>query len=444
MEFVKNRSSLFQRQIPETFKRMLIQVVPQNLNALVSAENGEFLRSNGVITQQNLDNVLNQTRLSNEIPMEKISHFLTQLRRMSPTTTQWSQTIPGAIIQSLKDSSRGGVLKLWPESKKYWLHFLRVYLQQTDIRNMNRVDFRMKGNQGNDLGTIASRNFEIISELKNAMDYMPNDELNRFIKEFNNLNNGASGFFNSELMDTQLYNRGFAFRQATSGLAKTERDRINAINQKKLHAASRKSADLSMGPQGFASHGNLIPKSFNNFLVQSGHSSGLDECAFVVFADNQCYSNGIGNCGYSSLLSMGIRRNKGLDWGLGTLLQEFDPNLWADICNGVTHSPTFHESEKPKMILEEGESQHYIDYSRYQERIIKFKGFKVWWWNPSLDSREYSRKFYENMYYEVQLTWNFQTNYVHYQVVNSQIYFTNHQVFFKEDPHLPKLSAVGL
>lgn len=445
MELVKNRSSLFQRQLPETFKQLLKEIVPANLNALVTADNGPFLRDNGVINDQQFRTVLNRQNSDDDIPLDKIRTLFDLIAKSRPYSHAVAQTIAGALQQSIKDGFRTGLFVNHKDSQKYLSKFIQIYFSTSDTRFANQMDFRPgKYNSKTNLmgfqvvssnpGTINS-NEGIISELKSKLQsHYVQDDKNRLLSFIAAIENKD----NTKPFNSSDYGGTWAYQQPVVGTTQ-QRSKIRMDNNRRAYAASRKSADFSNGPEFYGNQGNLVPSSFDSFLIQSGNSLGNDECAFVVFTQNQCITNLLSKSwsGQGDYFGSNTKFNK--DWGVLTLLSEIAPDLYQAMTGELGVGATNANGADWTLRTDPDVSTCSVigfDLIRTSDRIVRYKCSTRWFWKES-------KVFYETIEAEVRITWNFSTNYVHYEILNTTHQLTEHPIFQQTDnPNLPRFTPL--
>jgi len=447
MEFVKNRSAFFQRQIPETFKQLLISVMPSNINALVTAENGAFLISNGVINDQQLGAVVNRQIEEDLPPLDKIRTLFDLISRKNPSSPFLAQTYAGAVVQSGKDGFRVGLYVKHPESVKHYKNFLYAYILGSQSISAKQEDSRFrlaKGDTGKvkanfssttNPGFVTSQKNILISDAISGItsSNLPDSdkkELNGWLNSaLNKLNAGPINLSGKDYKGT------WAFQQTVSGtMTQIEKDKIFIDNNRRAYAASRKSADLSNGPQFTpeSSQGNLIPSSFNSFLAQSGAAYGMDEAALVVFSQNQRISIELRRSwsGFTSYFE-----DQRIHWDILSLLSDIAPDMYEKLKNKERLDVN---STKPdnkwSLLAEEGSIQY--DFTNYKSRIVKYKYDIIWTWKNK-------HRFYETIEADVKITWNIRANYVHYEFLNRIHRVTLERLVFPHnDPHMPKYSPM--
>jgi hypothetical protein len=444
MEFVKNRSAFFQRQIPETFKQLLLSIMPSNINALVTAENGSFLISNGVINDQQLATVVNRQNVDDHPPLEKIRTLFDLIDRTVPKKTFIAMSIPGAIIQSFKDGFRKGIYNNHPEAVTHLKNLLNIYISGSENQSARLRDRRFN-KLGAALVTLPDK-----SQLKYSKAYFADANLSS-IKQLaiaeiiGAISTNYTGADKSQLIDWLKsveknsfaqplnpfgpdYNRTWAYQKEVVG-NKTQQGVAIYKNNRSAYAASRKSADLSNGLQFDGNQGNIVPESIN-IVAQSGFSMGMDESALVVFAANQSVTNTLALSWSKGPL---FYVTKIVNWDIQMLLSEILPELYGKP-GGLFESAADTEiGEQPKeATLSQKDEGIQYDFTRYKERIVRYKVGNLFIWKNK-------HRFYETIEADVRITWNFHANYVHYEILNTIRHLTLHPLIFpRNDPHIPK------
>ena len=421
MEFVKNRSAFFQRQIPETFKQLLISIMPSNINALVTAENGPFLISNGVINNQQLRAVV--TRQDEEgPPLEKIKMLFNLIQKKTTGFRVFAKTLDTSIVQSIRDGYRAGVYEYHPASERHLVNMLNLYIIGIERRYLVQKDLRFEKTKHKKMDGVDIKyasfdeKYNGSTSFSSGLDVMDSMVL-EFKKEYKG--NDSAQLINSfeaaikrlteppkERPFVELsgpaYNTMMVYQEGSElsdqqrkFLSPEQKKMYFQINNKNTYDASRKSANLSNGPQYINNNASHInPDSIDPF--QSGSSMGLDESALVVFSQNQAFTNKLMTSwsGYTN-----YRSDEQKDWDIQTLLLDISPELHRR--KGVLFSAA-------PLSVDMGYI-HY-DFLKFRDRIVTYKGDLVWKWN--------NRVFYETIQADVKITWNFQANYVHYEVLS--------------------------
>ena len=444
MEFVKNRSAFFQRQIPETFKQLLLSIMPSNINALVTAENGPFLISNGVINDKQLATVVNRQNVDDHPPLDKIRILFDLISRTQPKITFFAQSIPGAIIQSVKDGFRDGIYNNHPEAVTHLKNLLNIYISGSENRSAWLMDRRFN-KLGSGVVTLPDKTNLKYSKV-NFADVNLNSNKQKAIAEIiSGITSSYTGADKSQLMDWLKsveknsfaqplnpfgpdYNGTWAYQKEVVG-NKTQQGVAIYKNNRSAYAASRKSADLSNGLQFDGTQGNIVAESIN-MVAQSGFSMGMDESALIVFSANQLVTNYLAN---SWSMGRSFFVTQKVNWDIQMLLSEILPERYGKPGALFEAAADTEIGQQPREATISTKAEGIqCDFTRYKERIVRYKVGNLWIWKNK-------HRFYETIEADVRITWNFHANYVHYEILNKINQLTLHPLIFpRNDPHMPK------
>jgi len=472
MEFVKNRSAFFQRQIPETFKNLLKSLMQNknNMNALVTANNGPFLVSNGVINNQQLNQQIEQPP-----PLEKIAKLFDLISQRVPAINPFVvKTINGALQASLIDGPRedffnseicqkhlknliccffSGIVSDNPSARQAELRFRNT--ADKNIINPDKTKQPYKQPTFNEIIDIKKKT--VLDEFEKIVNESytggNKDQLLKWISNFGKkkLNNKLD-VHHPHLWD-KFDEDLTTVKQVKETGNRTEIGIIRKNNAMAVYAASRKSVDLSNLShnsnrfQTWGNAGDLVPDTFSKNLNLNtvGLAMGLDESAFVIFSQGQSLINRIGNSWSNrSYYFMGhkIDFQNPIDLEILELMFEIDPLLYEKKRQGMHASVEtgFNQaSDYALRIIDpygKGGPICAFNFAAFSSRVVTYKSEGCWLWKNKY-------RFYEVIEANVKITVNFPMNYVHKEITNMKHELINHQTVFPDyDPHLPKNTTI--
>lgn len=106
-EFVKNRSAIFKRDLPDTFKGLLRTMLGTDAKrSLVDTNTARILKSNSLITDADVRNATPVKRVGDQVLPSELAAFFTRCREINPAHISETWTLSQFLTQVAKDIKR--------------------------------------------------------------------------------------------------------------------------------------------------------------------------------------------------------------------------------------------------------------------------------------------------------------------------------------------------
>lgn len=107
-ELVKNRSAIFKRDLPDTFKGLLRSMLATDAKrSLVDTNTARILKSNSLITDADVRNATPVKRVGDQVLPSELAAFFTRCKEINPAHISATWTLSMFLTQVAKDISRG-------------------------------------------------------------------------------------------------------------------------------------------------------------------------------------------------------------------------------------------------------------------------------------------------------------------------------------------------
>lgn len=402
MAFVKNRSSVFQRQIPETFAELLRALVNAgNTTLLVTADNAAFLFENKIITRPQMDQALarpdtdNIGSLRTDVSFQEFKEWREVLyntcsRNPEPDLPRFSKRLAIPLIQGIsqcaKDINRYDIAKISPV-KNHVLSFIHNYLNDPldhNGRMYQRDQLFNSYKPGQNPGTGRF--------MLDRHRFGREDAYNVRVDLVSNLNTVLTTFGEKPFVKTNFglgQDLDWNFKQAQ------KKDRMY------LYSNSRKSARLN---EGFDSIGNTVAINldkvtpFGNDVAFDNGSIPTMTCLVFFSLYQSLFVLSHANSGHTRIRNFSDPDSIQLgDFRAATA--KLDPallKLWYQKKNIWNQSDII-------SLKDDGHIQ-WLDYNA-QDRSFKTLNSVEWKYNGKIIG-------YDNITVQWKVTWNFQANYL--------------------------------
>lgn len=402
MAFVKNRSSVFQRQIPETFAELLRSLVSAGKTMeITTADNAAFLFENKIITRPQMDQALarpdtdNIGSLRTDVSFEEFKEWREVLyntcsRNPAPGLPRISKRLSIPLIQGIsqcaKDIERYSIAKISPV-KNHILSFIHNYLNDPldhNGRMYQRDQLFNSYKPGQNPGTGRF--------MLDRHRFGREDASNVRVDLATSLNNVLTTL--GEKPQVKIINNGLGqgldwnFKQAQKN------DRMYLYNN------SRKSTRLN---EGFDSIGDTVAINLdkvtpfgNNVAFDNGSIPTMTCLVFFSFYQSQ-FVLSHANSGHARIklfsdpdsIQLGDFRAATAKLDPALLRLWYQKNIWND---------------KEIISYEEDHHIQWLDYNA-QDRSFKILNSVEWKYNGKIIG-------YDNVIVQWKVTWNFQANYL--------------------------------
>ena len=107
-EFVKNRSAIFKKDLPDTFKGLLRSMLATDAKrSLVDTNTARILKSNSLITDADVRNATPVNRVGDQVLPSELAAFFTRSTKIMPGPLSYTLTLSNFLTQLAKDYHRG-------------------------------------------------------------------------------------------------------------------------------------------------------------------------------------------------------------------------------------------------------------------------------------------------------------------------------------------------